>query len=260
MDEIVFVTQKVILRLLFPVSVSLLFGIAGLIFWRRRALSFFLLLVSVLWLLVTSVPLTGLWLLSPLESQAGNYADPKGLADKGVKYIVVLSGGFRDGNLTPADKLDFSILRLVEGIRLWRGVPRSKLVLTGGAIPGLSHDMSIAQSFSNMARQMGVPADAIVLEDKSWTTEDQARMVAPIVGKNAFALVTSAFHMRRSVLNFQKVGLNPIPAPCDFLTKKILVHYSTLMPRPRGLELIEIATKEYVIAWWMLLRSKLPWS
>jgi uncharacterized SAM-binding protein YcdF (DUF218 family) len=257
-DEVVFITQKIVLRLLFPVSVSLLLGIAGLILWRRRALSFFLLLVSILWLLVMSIPLTGLWLLSPLESQAGNYADPKELANKGVKYIVVLSGGFRDGNLMPADKLDFSILRLIEGIRLWRGVPRSKLVLTGGAIPGLSHDKSIAQTFSDMARIMGVPADAIILEDKSWTTEDQARMVAPIVGKSAFALVTSAFHMRRSILNFQKVGLNPIPAPCDFLTKKILFHYGTLTPRPRGLELTEIATKEHVVAWWMLLRSKLP--
>jgi uncharacterized SAM-binding protein YcdF (DUF218 family) len=257
-DEILFVTQKIILRLVFPLSVSLLLGIAGLILWRRRSLSFFLLFVSILWLLITSVPLTGLWLLSPLESQAGNYANPKGLTDKEVKYIVVLSGGFRDGNLTPADKLDFSMLRLVEGIRLWRGVPRSKLVLTGGAIPGLSHDMSIAQCFSNMARQMGVPADAIILEDKSWTTEDQARMVAQVVGKDAFALVTSAFHMRRSIMNFQKVGLNPIPAPCDFLAQKILVHYGTLMPRPKGLELTEIATKEYVIAWWMSLRSKLP--
>jgi uncharacterized SAM-binding protein YcdF (DUF218 family) len=259
-DEVVFVTQKIILRLLFPVSVSLLLGIAGLILWRRRALSFLLVLISVSWLLIMSIPLTGLWLLSPLESQAGNYADPKGLADKGVKYIVVLSGGFRDGNLMPADKLGRSVLRLVEGVRLWRGVPKSKLVLTGGTIPGLSHDMSIAQTLSHMARQMAVPADAIILEEKSWTTEDQARMVAPIVGKSPFALVTSAFHMRRSILNFQKVGLKPIPAPCDFLTKKILVHYGTLMPRPRGLEFSEIATKEYVAAWWLLLRSKLPWG
>ncbi len=259
MDEIVFIAQKIILRLLFPVSVSLLFGIAGLILWRRRTLSFCLLLISISWLFVMSLPLTGLWLLSPLESQAGNYADPKQLADKGVKYIVVLSGGFRDGNLTPADKLDCSILRLIEGVRLWRGVPRSKLVLTGGAIPGLSHDMSIARSLANMASQMTVPADAIILEDKSWTTEDQARMVAAIVGKSPFALVTSAFHMPRSILNFQKAGLKPIPAPCDFLTKGILVHYGTLMPRPRGLEFTEIATKEYVAAWWLSLRSKLPW-
>ncbi len=258
MDEIVFVAQKVILRLLFPVSVSLLLGFAALIFWRRRALSFFFFASSILCLLVTSLPLTGLWLLAPLESQAGNYADPKQLADRGVQYIVVLSGGFRDGKLNPADKLDYSVLRLIEGVRLWRGIPGSKLVLTGGTIPGLSHDMSIAQGLSDMAREMAVPAEAIILEDKSWTTEDQARLVAPIVNNGVFALVTSAFHMPRSILNFQQVGLNPIPAPCDFLTKKILVHYDTLMPRPRGLEFTEIAIKEYMAAWWVSLRSQVP--
>ncbi|MGO9571278.1 MAG: YdcF family protein [Desulfomonilaceae bacterium] len=260
MHEIVFVAQKVILRLLFPINVTLLLGIAGLILWRRRALSFLLLLTSILWLLVMSLPLTGLWLLAPLESQAGTYADPKELSARGVQYIVVLSGDFRDGNLTPADKLDSSVLRLIEGVRLWRGVPGSRLVVTGGTIPGLSHDTSIAQVLSDMAREMAVPAEAIILEDKSWTTEDQAHMVAPIVEKCMFALVTSAFHMRRSILNFRQLGLNPIPAPCDFLTQKILIHYDTLMPRPRGLHMTEIATKEYIAAWWLSLKTKLSWN
>jgi uncharacterized SAM-binding protein YcdF (DUF218 family) len=256
-DEIAFVAQKVILRLLFPVSVSLLLGIAGLILWRRRTLSFCLILAAVSWLLIMSFPLTGLWLLTPLESEAGEYADPRQLADRGVKYIVVLSADFRDGKMTPADKLDLSTLRLIEGIRLWRGVPGSRLVLTGGAIPGLSHDSTIARCFSDMAREMAVPAEAIIIEDKSWTTQDQARMVAPIVNHDAFALVTSAFHMPRSILNFQQIGLNPIPAPCDFLTKKILIHYDTLMPQPRGLLFTELATKEYVAALWLSLRSSL---
>ena len=37
--------------------------------------------------------------------------------------------------------------------------------------------------------------------------------------KNRLILVTSAIHMPRAVMNFQKAGVNPIAAPADFIIK-----------------------------------------
>lgn len=256
MQEILFVVQKIILRLLFPVCVSLLFGIVGLLF-RRRSWSFLLVALGVIWLLVFSFPLTGLELIRSIEVKAGPYADPRQLAKDRVKYVVVLSGGFRDGNLSASDRLGASVLRLIEGVRLWRGLPEAKLVLTGGKTPGLSPEMSIAQALRSVAVEMGVPPKAIILEDMSWTTQDQARLTKPIVGKEPFALVTSAYHLPRSLLLFRLAGLRPIPAPCDFLAKKYYYDYETLIPQAEGLMLSQIATKEYLATWWYQIKASL---
>lgn len=259
MEEFLFVSKKVLARLFFPVSVALLLGIAGIILRRRRGTALFFLGAATLWLLVFSFPITGLMLIRSLESRAGEYADPKALSRIGVRHIVVLSAGFREGNLTHADRLGCSVLRLLEGVRLWKAIPRSKLVLTGGTIPGLNTEVSIARALADMALDLGVPSGSIILESKSWTTEDQARLVAPIVGKEVFALVTSGYHMPRSVLIFEREGLHPVKAPCDFVARKILAHYDTLIPNADGLLMSQIATQEHLVGWWVGLKQRMGW-
>jgi uncharacterized SAM-binding protein YcdF (DUF218 family) len=196
------------------------------------------------WLLLTALPVTGLLLVRPIENAAGPYADPAALARAGVKYVVVLSGEFREGELTAADRLGCSILRLVEGIRLWRGIPGAKLVVTGGLIPGLSEDMTIAEALAKAAEDLGVPTDAIELERDSWSTEDQAHAIAQIVGTRPFALVTSAYHLPRAKMLCEFEGLQPISAPADFLATRINLGYGAWIPQAAGLGFTEIAVKE----------------
>jgi uncharacterized SAM-binding protein YcdF (DUF218 family) len=258
-EEFLFVSKKILARFFFPVSVVLLLGVTGIILRRKRGIALVLLGVAILWLLIFSFPITGLMFIRSLESRAGNYADPKALSALGVRHIVVLSSGFHEGNLTHADHLGCSILRLLEGVRLWKAIPRSKLVLTGGIIPGLNTEVSIARALADMALDLGVPKEAMILESESWTTEDQARLVAPIVGKNAFALVTSGYHMPRSILIFEREGLRPVKAPCDFRARRILVHYDTLIPNADGLRLSQIATQEHLVGWWVQLKQRMNW-
>ena len=256
MDQFVFVALKIILRLIFPVSIALLLWLAGMLLWRSRRLSFCLLLAGLVWLSVMSFPLTGMVLIRSLEAKAGPYADPAKLAAKGVRHIVLLSGGFRKGEVSPADRVGGSILRIHEAVRLWRGIPGCKLVLTGGIIPGLNESISLARAQADVAVNMGVPEGALILESQSWTTQDQARLVAPIVGREPFALVTSAFHMPRSLMLFRLRGLNPVPAPADFVAQKISLSYETLMPQAGGLWMTQIATKEYLFIWWLSARLR----
>ena len=61
----------------------------------------------------------------------------------------------------------------------------------------------------------GVPANAIVKEDHSLTTHQNALYTARILherGIRQFLLVTSALHMPRAMASFQKQGLDPIAA------------------------------------------------
>jgi uncharacterized SAM-binding protein YcdF (DUF218 family) len=255
MQEVVFVIQKIFLSFIFPVSIALFLGLGAILLWRRPRAAFWLVLACFAWLLVTSLPLTGKLLIRTLENTAGPYADPNALTAARVRYVVVLSGEFRQGDLTPGDRVGCSMVRLVEGIRLWRATPDTKLVVTGGRIPGLSEDMSIAEALADVAHAQGVPREAIILEADSWTTEDQARLVAAIIGKEPFALVTSAYHMPRSLMLFRFAGLDPIPAPADYLSRKITLDYSALVPQAGGLALTEIAVREYAAKW--LLAAKI---
>ena len=58
-------------------------------------------------------------------------------------------------------------------------------------------------------------------------------------------LVTSAFHMERAVVNFNKLGVDVIPYPCDYMVNKEKVfHYNRLAPSSQALEFTAIYLQE----------------
>lgn len=133
-----------------------------------------------------------------------------------ASWVVVLGGGHVDARgLPPNQKLGGSSLaRLVEGIRIWHRSPGSRLLLSGGAV---FEEGSVAESLGQTARLLGVPEDRIVLESMARDTAEQVDAIQRIIRDEPFVLVTSALHMRRSVMLFEKKGMKPIPAPCDYL-------------------------------------------
>ena len=67
--------------------------------------------------------------------------------------------------------------------------------------------------------QYGVPAELILVLDEPLDTAQEARAVrAALGGGSPLILVTSAAHMPRAMRHFQAVGLDPIPAPTQYLT------------------------------------------
>ncbi|MFH0821811.1 MAG: hypothetical protein V2B18_03605 [Pseudomonadota bacterium] len=100
MQEIPFVLQNVVLRLAWPVPVCLFLLFMGLVLRRRPGLSLCFVIAGAGWLFVTALPVTGLKLTAALETMAGGYASPAALTARGVRHVVVLSGGYRQGDLT----------------------------------------------------------------------------------------------------------------------------------------------------------------
>ena len=100
---------------------------------------------------------------------------------------MVLGGGSReDKTLTPEDRLgDASLKRLLEGVRLSRLLPQSRLLLFGGDYRGISSEALIMQQ---VALDQGVARDKIILETVSWDTADQARSSRDHLGQAPFYL------------------------------------------------------------------------
>lgn len=250
-----FFAKKFVSHLLYPLGFSILTCLLGAVIWRRRKTSRlgpFLMVFGMLWLLATSLPITGYLLRHPLEAEAGNYADPKDLAQKGVRHIVVLGAARVTEDASPADRWDQGLFRIMEGVRLWKGIPGAVLVLSGGSYPG---GQSNAEAMAALPEQIGIPRKALALETRAWDTMDEARLFSEIVGNKPFALVTSAVHIPRSLALFRSVGTNPIACPCDFRTKGMPAWYTWFLPSVEGIGNSEVALHEYVGKLWLKVRK-----
>ena len=152
-----------------------------------------------------------------------------GIVESSVKWIVVLTSGVAgDANLPYQLQISHhSRVRLMEGIRLYRLIPASKIILTGG----IGFDGTpVATTMSRVAEELGVSRSDMVLEVESRDTKDHPHYVRDIVHDDPFILVTSAFHMPRAVKLFAKQGLFPIPAPAgQWIPHPVLV-YGELIP------------------------------
>ena len=94
---------------------------------------------------------------------------------------------------------------------------------------------------------LGVPNSAIVLEDEARTTRENAEKTKSLVNNQSVALVTSAFHMPRSLKTFEKAGLKVAAYPTDFrVAPQVSPLWDRLLPKAGNLEQSEMAIKEFI--------------
>jgi uncharacterized SAM-binding protein YcdF (DUF218 family) len=181
--------------------------------WRRAHPGFVRvgLLLVFIGLLVISTGFLPRYMSYQLESQYPviNQVDPT------IQWVVVLGGGQNQLEGMPENNLltSASIKRLIEGVRLLGLLPQAQLVLSGGSYDA---KQSEALLLGQLAKWFSIPENKVVLEYKSINTADQAREIVAIVHDHPFYLVTSAVHMPRAMVLFQKQGMHPIAAPTDF--------------------------------------------
>ena len=193
----------------------------------------------------------------PLNLAQVKSQEHRGFSSPSVKWVVVLAGGVA-GDPTLPIQLQISHhsrVRLMEGIRLHRLLPDSKLILTGGI--GFEGPAE-ATTLSRVAEELGVKKSDMVLEVESRDTKDHPLYVQHLVKKDPFILVTSAFHMPRAMKLFTKQGLAPIPAPAGpWKPAKEFWSPGNLFPSASGLRLAELAYHEYMGITWAWIRGQI---
>lgn len=208
-----FYLKKLIEYNLNPLPVIIILLIIGLIllFLHKRLARWLILLATAL-LLIFSLPWTANLSMAPLQWQ---YPVLNKLPQN-INYIVVLGGGSMPIKHVPANNtLSYtSAMRLLEGIRLWRQQTHAKLILSGGSP---NHRFNDGDTMAKTAELLGIPSSAIIVENKAMDTAAQAIAIHNIIGKKRFALVTSAYHLPRSMRLFIAQGMHPVAAPCNFL-------------------------------------------
>lgn len=191
--------------------------IALVIGWRRIGTGF-----AVLALLVTFVSgwtSVGAMALHPLENRFERPSPPQ----DDVAGIIVL-GGFFEGAINLARggyELNSSADRIVEAAVLARRYPQARVVVTGGSGSLLLDGEADDATAPRLLEALGIERGRMVLEDQSRDTYENAlftrELVEPQEGET-WLLVTSAFHMPRSVMLFRRAGFDVVPWPVDYRT------------------------------------------
>lgn len=170
--------------------------------------------------------------------------------------IVILGAGYISDTSLPAnDRLGTAgLARVVEGVRLWRLLPRAELVLSNGFGQG--------KAMAEAAATLGVPPDRMVLEGTAMDTEDEALAIRTALVEHQpteqpFLLVTSGVHMRRALALCRARGLHPIAAPTDYLMNRGSVSLFALVPSSGNLMRVDSALHEWTGLAWAHLRGAL---
>lgn len=253
-----FLFKKIVGPFFSPLSLCLEIFIVGLIliwFTKKKITGKILISIGIALLILMSYDGLPSLILRPLE-----YQYPPLLKDlPEVKWIVVLGGGVTsDPKIPITSQLEFpSLFRLIEGIRLHHSLSGSKMILSGGPVFGPAADGKVMADF---AIALGVDSQNLILETVSRDTEEEAKYIQRFVGIDPFILVTSASHMPRSMALFRKLGMQPIPAPTNYLAvekQEELIDPSQFFPSSVNLTKMEIAIHEYLGLAWAKLRGRI---
>jgi len=216
-----FLASKVFWFVAQPLNLSILLlfaGFAALIAgFRRTGFGAFIAALAVLFLSTWTA--LGPALLRPLEER---YARPDP-APATVAGIVVLGGGFEGAvNLARGGyEVNAGGDRYIEAAALARRYPEGRVVVSGGTGALILDGEGDAATAPRLLEALGVSPDRLVLENESRNTAENAaftrRLVSPAEGET-WLLVTSAFHMPRSMALFEKAGFPVTPWPVDYRT------------------------------------------
>lgn len=120
----------------------------------------------------------------------------------------------------------------------------------------MNNSKSEAELLAETAILLGVDSAYIKILTNSENTLSEANTYINTFGKTSqLILVTSAAHMPRAMYLFQKAGLNPIPAPTNFLIKNSgNKGFWFWLPYSKKIQQMEIAMYEHIGLIWYKLK------
>jgi uncharacterized SAM-binding protein YcdF (DUF218 family) len=128
--------------------------------------------------------------------------------------IVVLGAYLAENGQLSAE----SLRRAVRGMTLYRAGQAPVIVFSG--IPNLDvPGPSEAEVRARLARELGIPPEVMLLEERAFTTREEANRIGETLrgrGAHRILLVTDPQHMGRARALFERVGLQVQPAVAEY--------------------------------------------
>ncbi|OPX84868.1 MAG: hypothetical protein A4E53_03701 [Pelotomaculum sp. PtaB.Bin104] len=210
---------------------------------REKFAARLLMLITIIFYLI-STNFVGDMMIRSLESR---YNPPQSIEGD---VIVILGGGATldtpdiDGLGHPTGA---TANRLITGARLYHALGVPIIVAGGQVFEDTGNEANIAK---RILLGLGLPENKIIIEDTSLNTRENVQNVKGILEENLFqkpVLVTSAFHMERSLRNFSKLNINVQPFPTDYRSNiNMNMSVNKFIPSYGALYNFSIGMREYL--------------
>jgi uncharacterized SAM-binding protein YcdF (DUF218 family) len=251
-----FFFSKTLGIMLLPTNFLIGAGVFGAILLAARfaLLGRRLVIAAVVLMAVCGFSPLGNWLLYPLEQQF-----PPWDAARGVPDGIVVLGGSIEPELSAAHGravFTHAADRIIAAAALAHRYPSARIVYSGGNSNLMSDDTAKEADYAiSVFESLGIPRQRLTAERRSRNTQENAELskalASPKDGER-WLLVTSAYHMPRSIGLFRKAGFAVEPYPVDWRVAGAsdLLRFSTIAVE--GLERTDIAVREWIglTAYW----------
>ena len=236
-----FIFSKILLLLIFPLTWILILLIVSLVSkskkWKYRCL-----VAAIALLVVFTNPFlfnqfAKSWDIAPYKPDSKKYS------------CAIVLGGFSIAAVDNEGYFSIAADRFLQSIKLLSTKQTTHLLITGGNGNLVAGSFREAPWAKKKLLEFNIPDSAILVEGASRNTLENAKFSKDILEKSKLAppylLVTSAFHMRRSLMIFKKAGIDVVPYPANYVANS-KVTLGDFIPTAEPLYLWSFYTKEVV--------------
>jgi uncharacterized SAM-binding protein YcdF (DUF218 family) len=245
-----FVLSKTVGIMLLPTNFLIGIGLLGIVLLTTRFISLGrkLLVTSIVWLAICGFLPLGNWLLYPLEARF-----PPWDATRGAPDGIVVLGGSINTDVSAAHGVTVfkgAVDRLVAAAALAHQYPNARIVFTGGSANLIADDAAKETDYAlAVFESLGVGRERLTMEGRSRNTQENAEfskaLAAPKPGER-WLLVTSAFHMPRSVGLFRKAGFAVEPYPVNWRVGGRADLWAFSVLAVQGLDRVDTGLREWM--------------
>lgn len=248
--------DKILTLLAMPLGIVFGAGVLALVAlgFNRRRIAAGLLAFALVWLWLWSTPLASNVVVDSLLDQ---YSLRRVEEFPAADAIVLLSGGARPiSKYRIYPSLGHTSDRVWHAARLYHAGKAPLIVASGGNVWSRPGEQSQADAMRTLLEALGVPDAAILVEGSSRTTRENAVFTAKLAAERGIKrvlLVTAAWHMPRAEATFRRVGLEVVPVPTHYGSRRIEIGILTILPDVRKLRSSTLALKEYLgfLVYWL---------
>ena len=163
---------------------------------------------------------------------------------------VIVLGGFTSEDAAHNGYFNSSADRFIEALKLLDTKKATHILISGGNGTNPTSKFTESVWVKSQLRAFNIADSSILVEGKSHNTIENARY-SKIIFQNShlkppYILVTSAFHMRRSVGIFKKAGMDIVPYPSNYIAGRDDYNWTQLIPDAEALFKWNFYIKEVV--------------
>jgi uncharacterized SAM-binding protein YcdF (DUF218 family) len=165
---------------------------------------------------------------------------------------IIVLGGAIDSEVAAARhslQADQAAERIIAMLELARRFPSARIVFSGGSGNLIENSVPEAPIAGRLLERFGIARERVVLESASRTTDENAAMVRQLVSPKPgerWLLLTSAFHMPRSVGAFRRAGFAVEAYPVDWRTRGWVDAVMPFDKLSAGLARADVAVHEWI--------------